>query len=345
MTLLIGYLLLALGVSFLCSLTEASILSISRARVGLMVKEGKASGRLLEMMKRNIDRPLSAILTLNTIAHTVGAAGVGAEAQRLFGETRVAIISAVLTLLILILSEIIPKTLGAVYSRQLAGFTAYTVQGMIVLTYPFVLSFQVMSKMLAGEETQILLTRKEFAHLAELGLLEGALNEKEFRLIRNVLRVDAVPVREVMTPRTVVAMLHKDIAVQQAAEQLGLLRFSRTPIYGDGPDEILGLALRQDVYERYRDGKGAETMGEIAKVIHAVPETASVGEVLYQFLERKEHMFLVVDEYGGTAGIITLEDAVETLLGQEIMDETDEIADMRALAGKIFQSKIYGRRY
>jgi CBS domain containing-hemolysin-like protein len=342
--LLVFYLLLALGVSFLCSLTESGLLSLSRSRIAALVKDRRPSGPMLERMKDNIERPLAAILTLNTVAHTIGAAGVGAEAYVIFGSKWVAVTSAVLTILILVFSEIIPKTLGVVYAGRLASFTAYTITGMIYLTYPLVVAFQALSGLLGrGHEQK--LTREEFAIIAELGQTEGALREKEYRVIRNVLRLRRVRVREVMTPRTVVFMLHKDLTVQQAIDQHGPLRFARIPVYGEGPDDIVGIVFRHALNTAIQEGRGASPLHEVAGPIHAVPQEAALDRVLDEFISRKEQFFLAVDEYGGTAGIITLEDAIETLLGAEIVDETDQAVDMRALAGRLFQNKLRGRRF
>jgi CBS domain containing-hemolysin-like protein len=342
--LLAFYLLLALGVSFLCSLTESGLLSLSRSRIAALVKDGRPSGPMLERMKDNIERPLAAILTLNTVAHTIGAAGVGAEAYVIFGSGWVAVTSAILTVLILVFSEIIPKTLGVVYAGRLASFTAYTIRGMIYLTYPLVVVFQALSGLLGrGHEQK--LTREEFAVIAELGQTEGALREKEYRVIRNVLRLRRVRVREVMTPRTVVFMLHRDLTVQEAIDQHGPLRFARMPVYGDGPDDVVGVVFRHALNTAMQEGHGEFPLHEVAGPIHAVPQDAALDQVLDQFIHRKEQFFLAVDEYGGTAGIITLEDTIETLLGAEIVDETDQVEDMRALAGRLFQNKLRGRRF
>lgn len=343
-TLLIFYLLLALGVSFLCSLTESGLLSLSRSRVALLVKAGRPSGRMLERMKDNIERPLAAILTLNTVAHTIGAAGVGAQAYVVFGSGWVAVTSAVLTVLILVFSEIIPKTLGVVYAGRLASFTAYAITGMIYMSYPLVVVFQSLSRVL-GRRHEQKLTREEFALIAELGQTEGALHEKEYRVIRNLLRLRKVRAGDVMTPRTVVFMLQKDLTVRQAIDQHGPLRFARMPVYGDGPDDIIGVVLRHALDAALRDGRGERTLEEIAGPIHAVPEVAPLDQVLDEFVRRRGQLFLAVDEHGGTAGIITLEDAIETLLGTEIVDETDQVEDMRKLAGRLFQGKLRGRRF
>ncbi len=344
MNLLIFYLLLALGVSFLCSLVEAGILSLRRTDVARLVKEGRSTGKLLEAMKKNVDRPLSAILTLNTVAHTVGAAGVGAQSLTLFGSQWVAATSAVLTVLVLIFSEIIPKTIGAFYAARLAGFTAYTIRGMIVLTYPLVLVFQALSRVIAHRGGKDGLTREEFTLLAEIGHAEGAILEKEHRVIRNLLRLRQVRIKEVMTPRTVAFMLSKDLTVKEVVEQHVTLRFSRIPVFGNGPDDLVGLVHRREIYESLDKAPGRK-LGDLARPIHAVPEDATIDIALDEFVERREHLFIAVDEYGGTAGVITLEDALETLLGAEIVDETDAVADMRELAGQLFQDKLYGRRF
>lgn len=343
-TQLVLYLLLALGVSFLCSLTESVILSLSRSYIAALLKDGRTSGRILEGMKANIERPLAAILTLNTIAHTVGAAGVGAESLIIFGNKWVAATSAVLTILILVFSEIIPKTLGVVYARRLASFTAYAITGMIYLSYPLVVIFQSLSRVLGRRHGQKL-TREEFALIAELGQTEGALHEKEYRVIKNLLRLRMTRVCDVMTPRTVVFMLQKDLTVREAIEQHGVLRFARIPLYGTSPDDIMGLVLRHEIDTAHRNDRESCRLEEIAGPIHAVPETAPLDRVLDEFIQRRGQLFLAIDEHGGTAGIVTLEDAIETLLGQEIVDETDPVVDMRQLAGRLFQNKLRGRRF
>jgi CBS domain containing-hemolysin-like protein len=345
MYLLLFYLFLALGVSFLCSLTEASILSIPPTRVSLLLREGRASGRLLDEMKRNIDRPLAAILTLNTIAHTVGAAGVGAQALFLFGQKWVAVVSAVLTLLILVLSEIIPKTLGAVYSVGLSGFTAYVIKGMIILTFPLVVCFQALSRLIGGGRAAPEVTRDEIAMIAELGEEAGALAEQEAKVISNLLHLHRIPVEKIMTPRSVTFMLQKDLTVEQAISNMEGLRFSRIPVFGETPDDVTGKVLRHRIYEAYRDGRKEQTIETMAESIHPIPENASVRQALNVFMERSEQIFLAVDEYGGNAGVVTLEDAIETLLGEEIVDETDRVADMRELAGMLYRRKFYGRGY
>jgi len=345
MALLFFYLFLALGVSFLCSLVESGILSLTQSQVAAMVKENRAGCKILENMKVNIERPLAAILTLNTIAHTVGAAGVGAQSLKLWQDQSVAITSAILTILILVFSEIIPKTAGAVYAKKLAPLTAYCIKGMIILTYPLVVVFQSLSRRISGSVDQQQMTRQEFALLAELGLAQGALQDKEYRIIRNLLRLRKLQAQEIMTPRTVVKMFDQKTTVQEVIDQHTPLRFSRLPIYHEGLDDITGMVLRPDIYKTFSEGHQQRLLEELVKPLHMIPETTRVDQVLSEFVQRGEHIFLVVDEYGGTAGIITLEDAIETLLGEEIVDETDMVADMRQLAGSLFREKLHGRRF
>ncbi len=336
--LLFLYLALAIGVSFLCSLVEAGILSVRRPRVLLLVKQGRRSGRLLQRMQQNIERPLAAILSLNTFANTCGAAGVGAETQRLSGELSLAVVAVAVTLLILVFSEIIPKTLGAVYANPLAPFTAHTVQGMIWLVWPLVIVLEAISSRLRGSHPETI-TREEIEVVADLGKETGALHERESGVIRNLLQLDRIPVEDVMTPRSVVFMLSKKTIVEDALDQHDALPFSRIPIRGNSFDEIIGVVLQRDLHQAVRDGRQKDPLENLVKPIHAVPMAASVAAAMEQFISRQEHIFLVVDEYGGTEGIMTLEDAIETLLGVEIVDETDSVEDMRKLARELAETR------
>ena len=332
MTLLIVYLVLAIGVSFLCSMLEASLLSVPRAYVTLMVERRQAGAKKLEHMKRDIDRPLAAILTLNTIAHTVGAAGVGAQSAIVFGDVWVGVTSAVLTILILVLSEIIPKRLGAVYAQGLASFTAWMTDLLIKILLPIVVSLEWINRLVGGRRSQARLSRAEFNSMADLGRREGAISAGESLVIRNVLALREIEVRQIMTPRRVVFALDQDMTVGEALNQRRVVRFARIPIHSGDLDHITGLVTRFDIHQaRHRD-EADRTLKSLARPIRPVPEHASVGAVMEQFLEHDSQLFQVVDEYGGTAGIVTLEDAMETLLGVEIVDETDQEIDMRALA-------------
>jgi CBS domain containing-hemolysin-like protein len=283
-------------------------------------------------MKDNIDRPLAAILTLNTIAHTVGAAGVGAQSAHVFGDRWVAVTSAVLTLLILFLSEIIPKTLGAVYARYLATFTAYTVKLMIVTLYPLVVLSEWLAQLVAGRTRQRSVERDEISSMADLGFGEGVLNAHESRVIKNLLQLRNVNVSDIMTPRAVVVMFPQTMTVGEVFNSEHSLRFARIPVYRENPDDLTGVVHRYDILQAHREGRDGNPLEDLAQPIHTVPEHGSVASCFDAFVHQQQQLFQVVDEYGGTAGIITLEDAMETLLGVEIVDETDSVEDMRKWA-------------
>ncbi len=329
---LLLYIGIALGFSFLCSILEAVLLSTSISHIEILAQGGNKAGELMRQHKKDIDIPISAILTLNTIAHTVGAAGAGAQAAGIFGSEWLGLISAVLTLLILILSEIIPKTLGAVYWKQLTPFAAYTIRVLVVILYPIVWGLQVITRLLSPEIKGPRITRSELAAMIQISGEEGALQQKEGLILRNLLKLNAVLVRDVMTPRTVLLTFQQDMTVGQVNALNRVLPYSRLPIYAGSPDDIESYVLRHDILQALAEDEDDRPLHQMARPIHSVPETASLGKVLDEFIARQEHMFLVFDEYGGIEGIITMEDAIESLLGAEITDESDLVTDMRELA-------------
>jgi CBS domain containing-hemolysin-like protein len=244
----------------------------------------------------------------------------------------VTIVSVALALLILVISEIIPKTIGAVHGRKLIVPIVFIVDAMIKITLPLVWVLNRISRVLRGKSQGSGLSRESIAVIAELARTEGALIGTESELIRNVLRLGQVRVRDVMTPRTVVFMVHKDAALSEVASDEKFKRFTRIPIYDESQDDIVGVALKGEIYEAMHNGQGDRKVATLARRIHAVPETSPVLRILEEFGRVRHHLFLVVDEFGGTAGIITLEDCIESVIGREIVDETDSIADMRRLA-------------
>jgi CBS domain containing-hemolysin-like protein len=332
MTALIAFFLLSIVVSFICSLMEAVLLSLSRAYIGVLVEQGKKSGRIMTDLKNNIDKPLSAILTMNTIAHTLGAAGVGAQTLKVFGNQYVAIASAVMTFAILVLSEIIPKTIGAVYRKQMAAPAAYIISFMIVISYPFVLFLKLVSALITRKRKGSHLTRDEILMLAQLGKSEGVLHDNEITILRNLLHLDTMYAKDVLTPRAVIVAFNKDETVEEIVKTHNPIRFSKILVYDHDIDNILGFVYRSRIIQSYFDGNLKLTMEKLTQPIYVIPQTKSVAVILDEFIKRKEHIFLVVDEYGGTEGIITLEDAIETLLGAEIVDELDTVEDMRQYA-------------
>ena len=325
------YLTLAVFFSFICSLLEAVLLSVSPSYLAVAAKEKKNFGIILNEMKNDIDRPLAAILTLNTISHTVGAAGVGAQVSLLYGDQLVAAASGVLTFVILIFSEIIPKTIGASQWKSLAPFTAYTLKFLIAVLYPIVFLTEIVSKFFGGEKIHKL-TREEMIVTAEIGAHHGTLKRKESNIIRNLLMLDNIFVEDIMTPRSVMMTLQGDLTIEEVVDANKPLRYSRIPVYSDSRDHIDGVVHRYEILEASSDDQDKKTIREITKPVHSVPEGLSVSACLDQLIHRNDHIFIVVDEYGGAVGLVTLEDSIETLLGVEIVDEFDSVADLRAYA-------------
>ena len=332
MGLLIFYLFLAVGISFLCSILEAVLLSITPSYIAVLEKEGSKAGQILSRMKDDIDRPLAAILSLNTIAHTFGAAGVGAQSLIVFGNAYVTITSVIVTLIILVFSEIIPKTIGANYWKKLAVFAAYTVRGCIILTYPLVLLSKFITKWLSSEEKEPSMSREEFSAMAELGYEEGVFEEGESTIFKNLMRFHSLKVLDIMTPRIVVVKFQEDTTIEELVRGQEELRISRIPIYGKNEEDITGYVLKNDLYMNLAEGKGDMQLKEIKREVLIVPEFMSVKSFFERLLEKQEHIAVAVDEYGGLSGVVTMEDVVETLLGLEIVDEFDDIEDMQKLA-------------
>lgn len=346
MTLLLLYLFLALGVSFLCSLLESVILSVTPSHVNLMIKRRQRGGKLLKSLKADMDRTLAAILTLNTISHTIGAAGVGAQVLKVYDEEWVAISSVILTILILVISEIIPKSFGAAKWKALAPSAAVTIKGLIILTYPFVIVLKLISRLFspnAGHSTTM--SREEMIVIAETGVQEGVLVEKEQKIIKNLLRLNAILAEDVMTPRSVVFTLNKNLKVSEVMDNKSPIFFSRIPLFDKNIDDIVGMVLRFKIIEAYANDEDGAKLEDFLLPIHAVAETEPVAKILDEFIKRREHLFLVVDEHGGTAGIITLEDVIETLLGVEIVDEFDSVEDMRKFALEQWENRKKSRKY
>lgn len=333
MTLLILYVLLALGVSFLCSILEAVLLSVTPSYVAALQQKDEKAGDRLEDLKRDIDRPLASILSLNTIAHTVGATGAGAQAAVVFDDAGVGIFSAVLTLAILVLSEIIPKTIGATYWKQLAPVSGRLLGPLILLMYPLVLMSKAITAVLGdkdGDSTTV--SRDEFTALADLGTRQGVIEEDESRVLRNLLRFESLRVKDIMTPRTVVVAVDEHMTVTEFVEEYPKLRFSRIPVFGENRDDVNGYVLKNDILLELANGHEDVKLAELQREILVVPQMLSLRNLFERLLETQEHLALVVDEYGGKAGVVTMEDVVETLLGLEIVDESDEEADMQVVA-------------
>jgi CBS domain containing-hemolysin-like protein len=339
MALLITYVLIALVFSFFCSIAEAVLLSVTPAYIAILEKEKKPAGAVLKVLKANINKPLSAILTLNTIAHTIGAAGAGAQAAAVFGSAYVGIISAILTFLILIFSEIIPKTIGAAHWRSLAPATAFGVKLLTWLLYPFVWLSQTITLGLVHNNAQVGFSRDEFTVMAELSEKEGQLKEEESRILKNLLLLRNTSVRKVMTPSTVLFTLSNDLSVEAFFHKYDHVPFSRIPTYSDDKDNITGFVIRKDVLLAQARGNTKMVLETYRRDIGALLETVTLLHAFNEFLRQKAQIMLVVNEYGTVRGIVTMEDLFETLLGVEIVDESDKIKNMQQLAKKNWRKK------
>lgn len=329
LTLLIVYVTLAIGVSFLCSIMEAVLLSVSPAYIGALETDKPALAERWRDLKSDVDRPLAAILTLNTVAHTIGAAGAGAQAAGIWNNS-IGIFSAVLTLGILVLSEIIPKTLGALYWRGLAPIVARLLKPLIYALYPLVLMSQWFAKLLSRGEKAGDVSREELAALADIGAEEGVLGDQEARLFKSLLKFESLRVSDVMTPRTVMVAFPETATVQQLMD--AKRPFSRYPVYAGNHDDITGYVLLSDALTKVADDAHDTPLSTLRRDLDAVIETEPLLRVFDRLVADREHITLVIDEYGGTAGIATMEDVIETLLGLEITDETDKDEDMQLLA-------------
>ena len=290
-------------------------------------------------LKEDIDKPLSAILTVNTIAHTVGAAGVGAQATLVFGKAYFGVVSAILTLLILIFTEIIPKTLGANYSKELSMISTRIIQGMILITYPFVWMSSLLTKVLSRDRGALTTSRDEISALASIGTQEGIFAEKENKIIQNLIKLKNIKVKEIMTPRIVVVTASEDMTMKEFQENKEFLHYSRIPIYRNDKDHITGYILREVVFENLADGNPDLKLKAIQRDIVTLPSAITLFDAWEELLRNKEHISLIVDEYGGMDGITTLEDIIETLLGFEIVDEKDKVVDMQQYAMKRWREK------
>ncbi len=332
MTLLLLYLFLALTVSFLCSIMEAVLLSTPLSYLKVKEEAGKRGAIVMIKLKQNIGRPLSAILSLNTVAHTVGAAGVGAQATLVFGEAYFGLVSAILTILILVFTEIIPKTIGARFWRELASISGIIIRIMIFVTYPLVIASSFITKLFSSKSVEQTTSREEISVLANIGAEEGIFGEKENKIIQNLIRLKSIKTYEVMTPRVVVSVADENMELDDFLKNKEYLRFSRIPVYSENDEHITGYVFRQTVFEKLAEDKVGLKLKDLKREIVFIPNSKPLFGVWELLLDKKEHIAVVIDEYGGMDGIVTMEDIIETLLGFEIVDEKDTVADMQQFA-------------
>ncbi|RAV29178.1 CNNM domain-containing protein [Sinomicrobium soli] len=342
MGLLIIYGLGALLLSFVCSVLEAVLLSVSPTYINLKKQEKKSFAYRLEELKSDIDKPLITILTLNTIAHTVGAILVGVQAEKIYGSgnNAVGIVSAVMTALILILSEIIPKTIGATYWKQLTGITTGMLRVMIFpLHYTGMLwLLRLTTRLIGGSQSHgSVFSREDFTAMADIAEQEGVFDQGESKLIKNLLQFGEIHAKDIMTPRVVIKTASEDLTIEEFFKSNPKLRFSRIPVYKGNPDNVTGFILKDEVMEEIIDGNGDHRLSDIRRNIRVIQRGMPMPDLFESFIVQKEHIALVVDEYGAVSGVVTMEDVIETLLGLEIVDESDSVEDLQVLARRNWQ--------
>ena len=335
MTLLVTYLLLTLILSFMCSLLEATLLSSTSSYIESLDKKGYSPKTvdLAKDVKQNIDKSISSILTLNTFANTMGAAGVGAQAAIIFGSNWQAVIAFILTLMVLFISEIFPKTVGAIYWRKFIVPAVYIISFMVKITYPFIfLATFITNTLQKGRKNEVNFSKDEIITIVNMSEKEGVLQAKESVLIKNLFKLKNIKAKDIMTPRTVVFAFDSKTSVKEALLNDNLYVYSRIPVYNESIDDIAGVVFKQTILEKRVKKKKKTLLKDIMVPVHKVPENISVSTLFDMFIRMKMHLFIVQDEYGQTSGVVTLEDALETLLGIEIVDEMDQVTDMQEFA-------------
>jgi len=338
MSALLFYLSVALVISFICSLTEAVLLSIPQSYLASIKDNQKWAGSLLSY-KEDIDKPLSAILSLNTIAHTVGAAGVGMEATK-SGNISIGLVSAILTILILIFSEIIPKTIGAKYNKTFSSFTLYAIKAMVFITYPLVLLSYQITILFSKDKAQVT-SRDEIAALANMGYNDGVFSMQENKIIQNILNLKKIKVTEIMTPRVVIVSADENSTLDEFQKNKEFLNFSRIPVYLNDDEKITGYVFLQDILEKITEDKSKnESLTSFKRNILTYPNTVNLFALFNHLIQKKEHIAIIVDEYGGLDGIVTMEDIIETLIGIEIIDEKDQVVDLQKYAKEKWKKKV-----
>lgn len=333
LSLLILAVSLAIILSALCSIFEAILYSLPVSHLELLKRKRPETARTLKKLKNNIEQPITAILTLNTIANTMGAAVSGAAAAAVFGEENLIWFSIVFTFCILIFSEILPKTAGIKYARQLSPFIATPLTWMVIVLKPFILLCQAVTRLIPHHGNPNQISAEELQAIAILSRKSGQIEKEQEKVITNILQLGDKSVRQVMTPRTVTFSLDRNLTMEEALVLRDKWRMhSRVPIYDDHIDNVVGIVLSRDVYMAAADNRHSMKLYQIMRPVHFVPETASLNSVFIEFFERHQHLFMVVDEYGSVTGIISMEDIIEEIVGREIVDESDKTKDMRELA-------------
>lgn len=358
MGLLLFYAIVSIFFSFLCSILEAVLLSVTSTFLNVNKKAGKQFAHTLETLKKDVDKPLIAILTLNTVAHTVGAILVGVQAKAAYAERfgqgshslfglpftedfMVGVVSTLMTLLILIASEIIPKTIGATYWKQLAHPSAPILSALVwaMRVTGLLWVLQLFTRLVGKGHTHSVLSREDFTAMAEVAHEEGVFEESESKVIRNLLKFDEIQVKDIMTPRAVMLIAPEALSISEFFEQNPSLRFSRIPVYGEREDVITGFVLKDNVLEELIRDHGDRPLSEIRRDILITRRETPIPQLFDTLIRKREHIALVVDEYGSVSGLATMEDLIETLLGLEIMDESDHVEDLQQYARKKWEDR------
>ena len=332
MSALLLYLLGALIISAVCSILEATLMSTPISYITMREEEGYKPATRFKSYKQESSRPIAAILILNTIANTIGAAGVGRQATLLFGSQWFGLVSAVVTILILVFSEIIPKTVGANYWKSLMGFTTVGIRCLVFVLYPLVILVEWIQKRISPKTQEAAVSREEVSALANVAEEGGELEEDENEIIQNLINMDEVTAADIMTPRVVAAIAPESMPVGRFYKDKRYLHHSRIPVYASDDEYITGYILRMEALQLMAEDKADVTLGELRRDIASFPEDRPVDEIWDEMLEKNEQIAAVINEYGGFQGIITLEDVIENLLGSEIVDEQDVVSDMQQLA-------------
>lgn len=333
----------AIIISAFCSIIEAVLYSVPQSQVEVMASSGKKSGLILKKLKKNIQQPITAILTLNTIANTMGAAVAGASAAVVFGEENLVWFSVFFTLIILLFSEILPKTAGVAYARILATWIAIPLNGLVKIMSPLIWLCQAVTHLIPRQEKEALVSIEEIQAVAVLGRKSGEIEPQQEKVIANILKLQDKTVRQVMTPRTVVFSLSEHLTISEALKQKEQWsRHSRVPVFDKNQDDVVGVVLSRNVLLSLSEGNKKQKLSELTQPVHFVPEAAPLNKILIEFFEQRIHLFVVVDEYGGVTGVISLEDIIEEIVGREIIDESDKAGNLREYARhkkKLLQKK------
>lgn len=351
---LLLFFIVAITVSFFCSLWEAVLLSNTPSYIGRLQSEKPSIGNLLAKMKEDIDRPLSAILTLNTFAHTIGALGVGVQAGKLYGAHQInlglfslsfeSVIATLMTLSILILSEILPKTVGAIFWQKLTPFTVRSLKVLVIVLMPFVWLSKWVTRLVKTEKGRSVFSRADFAAMTDVGLKSGALDKEEKSIIQNLLRLENLKVRDIMTPRSVIVMVEENQNMNEIYEELKPMVFSRIPVYHEQPDNISGVILKDNILEKMAQDEHLVKAVEIKRHILFVDDNFTVAKLMDTLILNRQHLAVVTDSFGSVVGLVTMEDLFETLLGLEIMDESDKVEDLQKLAIEKWKKRTTNQR-